>query len=103
MEKINLGYSTKNIPIPSHHQYFRCLTNKTELFIKRLRWKVLYFDKLAENNLGKTKFYGFKAQKCPPHSITLNDFEHDLYEMVRNIKFRSVRNAFQDQLWQDLK
>ena len=85
MEKINLGYSTKNIPIPSHHQYLKCLTNKTELFIKHLRWKVFYFDKPAENNLGETEFYGFKTQKCPPQIIALNDFEHDLYEMVRNI------------------
>ena len=38
-----------------------------------------------------------------PLSIALNDFEHDLYEMVRNIKFRPVRNAFQNQLSQDLK
>ena len=66
MEKINLGYSTKNIPIPTHHQYLKCLTSKTELFIKRIiRWKVFYFDKPSKINLGKTKFYGFKAQKCP--------------------------------------
>ena len=103
MEKINLGYSTKNIPISSHHQYLECLTNKTGLFIKRLRWKVLYLDKPAKNNLGKTKFFGFKTQKCPLQSIALNDFKHDLYEMVQNIKFRPVRNAFLDQLSQDLK
>ena len=53
--------------------------------------------------MGITEFYGFKTHKCPPQSIAFNDYEHDVYEMVRNEKFRPVRNAFQDQLSQDLK
>ena len=44
------------------------------------------------------------TQKCLPQSIALNnDFEHDWYKTVRNIKFRPVRNAFQNQLSPDLK
>ena len=56
MEKINMGYSTKYIRVRGHLQYLKFLKNKTELFVKRFRWKVFYFDKPAENNVAKTKF-----------------------------------------------
>ena len=36
MEKVNLNYSTKNIPIPSERSYLLKLTEKIELVIKRM-------------------------------------------------------------------
>ena len=47
METINFGYSTKNIPIPPNDKYLFVLTQMTEEFIKRLRWKGHFF--LKEN------------------------------------------------------
>ena len=37
MEKFNIDYSTKNIPIPSEREYMIQLISKVEKFIKRMR------------------------------------------------------------------
>ena len=39
MEKVNFGYSMKNIPIPDEKMYKLQLTEKVENFIKKIRWK----------------------------------------------------------------
>ena len=45
LEQINLGYSLKNIPIPSSKQYMKCLIEKVDSFIRRIRWKTVYHIK----------------------------------------------------------
>ena len=47
--------------------------------------------------------FGFKSRKCPPQNEDLNDFEADVYNMIKNIEFRNVRDDFQDQLQEDIK
>ena len=47
LEKVNLGYSTKNIPFANKEQYKMKLIEKTEALIKRMRWKATFF--LARN------------------------------------------------------
>ena len=42
-EQFNFGYSTKNIPICSEKQYIKALINKTEKFVKNLRWRTFFF------------------------------------------------------------
>ena len=44
MESKNLGYSLKNIPIPSKASYLKSMIDKVENFIKRIRWKAHFFD-----------------------------------------------------------
>ena len=44
MEKINFGYSLKNIPIPSSKQYLKCFIDKLNSFIRRVRWKVFFYE-----------------------------------------------------------
>ena len=39
----DIPYSTKNIPIPKPNTYLKQLIDKTENFLKRLRWRALYF------------------------------------------------------------
>ena len=41
MEKFNLDYSDKNIPIPSWEDYKIDLLSKSQKFIKRITWKAL--------------------------------------------------------------
>ena len=43
MEKFNIDYSTKNIPLPSKNDYLQRLIEKTELFLRRMRWKAHFF------------------------------------------------------------
>ena len=44
-----------------------------------------------------------KSNKCPPQLKELIPFEYDLIDLVKNIKFRKVRNDFQMKLHEDLR
>ena len=86
MEQTNFGYSLKNIPLPSEKTYLKCLMEKVESFLKRLRWKAHFFEKSAENdNEGTDSNFGFKSNKTPPQNEHLNAFEDDLYKAL-NLK-----------------
>jgi len=39
----------------------------------------------------------------PAHNDELDNFESDLYDMIKNIEFRNQHDEFQDQLRQDIK
>ena len=54
MEKFDMDYSDKNIPIPSRQDYKIHLLSKTEKFIKRIRWKALEFSGKPESTEKKT-------------------------------------------------
>ena len=86
MEQKNLGYSLKNIPIASKHSFVKRLLEKTESFLRKLRWKALFFEKpdLKGENI---ETYGFKSNKAPPQMEHLNAFENDVYDLVSNIQF----------------
>ena len=89
MEKLNLAYSTKNIPIPTKRNYKYQLIENTELFIQKIRWKAIFHDmKLNNKNKNNNNInnnmkcnskingdgtqkehssrYGIKSNKCPP-------------------------------------
>ena len=50
MEKVNLGYSVKNIPIPSRKGYLILLLEKIEMLIRRMRWKEIHFIDNEDND-----------------------------------------------------
>ena len=69
---------------------------KVESFIKRIRWKAFFYEKL-DNTPEKTfDNFRFKSVKTPPTNEHLNAFEADLYmiwytksnlrELVQNSK-----------------
>ena len=104
MERVNIDYSLKNIPIPSNQSFLKCMIEKIESLIRRMRWKAHFFDSNnTENNSSLNFNFGFKSDKTPPQKEHLNAFENDLYDMVRCIQFRSSRNVFQKQLATDIK
>ena len=85
MERFNLKYSRKNIPIPSKHDYKLMLIAKTESLIKRMRWKALeYLGKLSTSS---KETYGFRSRNCPPVVKDLSKFEEDLTTMIQNVQF----------------
>ena len=73
MEPINFGYSTKNIPVAKPEVYMKCLIEKTESFLQRMRWKALYFLHPATDSLIKEMF-GFKTTKSLLLVKELNGF-----------------------------
>ena len=43
MEKSEIKYSLKNIPIPSKESYQLNLIDKIESLVKRMRWRAFYY------------------------------------------------------------
>ena len=101
MERFNLSYSKKNIPVPSKDEYKLLLTAKTNSLIKRMRWKALQF--LGQLPPTDKETYGFRSRKCPPVVAQLTQFEEDLMNMIRNIEFRQVDNELQRKMREDIK
>jgi len=101
MERFNLNYSKKNIPIPSRDEYKLLLTAKTESLFKRMRWKALQFQgKLPPSD---KVTYGFRSKRCPPIVKELRKFEEDLMNIIKNIEFREVNNDFQNKMRDDIR
>ena len=84
MEKFNIDYSTKNIPLPSRSDYLQRLIKKTEQFLRRMRWKA-----------------HFKSTKNPPPVEELKDFGDDMLKMIKSVKFNQVNNPFLNNLKED--
>ena len=126
MEKLNLAYSTKNIPIPTERSYKLQLIENTELFTKKIRRKAIFHDvKLNNKNKNNNHInnnmkdntknngdgtqkehssrYGIKSNKCPPQVKDLIAFEEDMIDLVHQIRFRKVKSNFQRKLNKDLK
>ena len=83
MEKVNFGYSLKNIPTPNKETYKLQLIEKIELFIKKLRWKAIFF---INNSMETTEscasgsVYRLKSNKCPPQLKELIPFKDNLVD-----------------------
>ena len=102
MEKINLGYSTKNIPLPSRNEYMKRFIEKTEQFLRRMRWKAYYFLNQQETSTKET--YGFKSKHSPPKINELIPFEEGMVDLIQNIKFKdNMKSSFQRKLDADIK
>ena len=43
MNKLELSYSLKNIPMPSKLEYKKALTEKMEKFLASIRWKMFWY------------------------------------------------------------
>ena len=102
MDSIDFGYSMKNIPIPSRNSYMYKLIEKTELLLKRMRWKAFFFDKEPESNDDSYNTI-YKSKKCPPQIEDLKLFESDIIKMIENIKFKVTSNEFLDLLNDDVQ
>ena len=101
MERFDINYSKKNIPLPSEKQDKLQLVSMVESVIKRMRWKAVQFlGKLDQN---ETEAYRFKTHKCPTTIEELNEFKFDLISMIKNIQLRPVRNNFLAKLKSDIK
>ena len=55
MEKLQLDYSYKNIPIPTERNYKLQLMDKIELVIKRMRWKAHIYNEKKDVKENETQ------------------------------------------------
>ena len=91
MEKVNFGYSIKNIPKLSERTYLLQLMEKVEMVIARMRWKAMHFNNnnnsSTDNNIeDNTELYGLKSPYSPRQIKKLIPFENDLKKAKSNIK-----------------
>ena len=49
MEKLQLRYSPKNIPVPSERSYKLQFMDKIDQVIKRMRWKAFFYTNRSED------------------------------------------------------
>ena len=105
MEKVNLGYSTKNIPYPNERSYKAKLIEQIEAFIKRIRWKAIFFTSKTEREDTEEipQTFGLKSSKCPSQVKELIQFENDLFQLAKDVKFRRTRNEFQQKMKEDTR
>lgn len=96
MERVNFGYSMKNIPIPSTKEYKKSLIEKTESVLKRMRWKAFHFLNRTVNKQENKETYGFKTSKYPPQPDEMKPFEDDVLKMVEMVEFRNTKCAKQN-------
>ena len=97
----NFDYSTKNIPIPDRKQYLKCMINKTEKFIRNMRWKAFFYLNPDSKQNDKETF-GFKSTKPAPLIPELKEFEDGLLNIIQNINFRQTNDVFQKKLKEDI-
>ena len=74
--------------------------------IARMRWKAIHFNNNGStgNNMeDNTEWYGLKSLYSLRQVKEVIPFENDLVELIRNIKFRTIRNTFQEKLKEDIK
>ena len=100
MEKVELGYSAKCIPVPSNNVYLQIMISKAERFIHNFRWKALFFLKPAAKPKSKQTF-GFKSTAPAPGVPELKQFENELADLIENIQFGRKPNPFQQKLKAD--
>ena len=107
----------KNIPIASKGRYKLKLTEKVESVLKRMRWKASFFDSSERNANANTiqnseqenskqenrKSTQFKSRNCPKQVEEMKVFEADMADMIKDIKFKTVNNQFQQQLRADIQ
>ena len=115
MDRANISYSLKNIPLPTKKAYINALVPKVTSFIQRLRWRAHIFlenSKRKRNRnadidsgneaVGKETF-GFGTSKSAPPVRALSGFENDLYALISNLKFRKGKSKFQNKLHKDVE
>ena len=100
--KLNLGYSEKNIPIPTISQYRLKLIESLEQLFRRMRWKA-YFTLKPECKGQSKETFGFNSTAVPPACKELSEFEEEMLEIAANIKFNRYSNQFLDKLKQDIR
>ena len=101
MEKSSFNYSLRNILFPDKSSYTLKLMEKIESVIKRMRWKAyFYLNKETQEKQQKNTF-GLKSRHQPPQCNLLEGFEKDVFDIIKSIKFRKVRNKFQEELKED--
>ena len=92
MEKVNLGYSVKNIPLANGATYKLKLVEKIESVIKRMRWKAIFFTARNKDN-PEVETYGLPTEKCPQQVKEFN-LKTKYYNWLKTFNSRKSKTRF---------
>lgn len=114
--KRHFNFSMKNIPVQNEDSFLKNFIHRTEDFITRLRWPILFFLKREEEKKKdncddcesdgedeRKETYGFRSTRIPPPIKEIEEFEQDLWSMVEGIQFNKKRTQFQKRLINEVK
>ena len=68
-----------------------------------MRWKAFFYENGSSNQKCKFKTFGFKSVKSPPANERLVNFENDLYNLIKSVKFHKHNDKFQERLSNDVR
>ena len=81
----------KNIPIPGNKVFMKAILQKTNFFIRRMRWRAFHFDNRTRAPQDRPDHLRlervFHTYRNPP-PMYLEAFEEDLMNMVTGIKLQ---------------
>ena len=89
MERINLGYSLKNIPVPDQKTYLKMLISSQEQALHRMQRSALHYLYPKTQKSSKQTF-GFPTPLPPPNLEQLQEFKQGLVKIVENIEFTNI-------------
>ena len=67
-----------------------------------MQCKAIFINKKEKEEDPVPETYGLISHKCPAKIKELIPFEDELLRLVKNIKFRKVRNVYQKKLFHDI-
>ena len=69
------------------------MTEKTENFIRRLRWRAYHFCQSNSQPVNESAngYFGFKTLTTPPPKEHLNAFENDLCDLIQKVDSQMFR------------
>ena len=114
LEPVPFGntYSMRNIPVPGRKEHKTKTIKQTGKFVKNVRWAGLFakhggqIDSLDHPDLPiileRKETFGFKSGNAPPIIPEFLEFEKELWNIVKNIKYFNRTNEFQKMLKKDL-
>ena len=98
IQQVNFNSSLKNVPHTTKKEYFLKMNHQAKIFVRNIRWAVCIFlsqDKSKDKE--KKERYGFNSQKNPDPQPLVEPFVDEVYDVIKNIKFKQKTNEIQKQ------
>ena len=78
------------------------LVEKIESMQQRMQRKAKFFLKEQSTTKPSRKTYGFRSRSFPKECIELEQFEKDLFNVVKMVRFNNKRDQFQAEVNKDI-
>ena len=98
MEKLDIDYSLKNIPIPSNESYLIKLIEKIESVVKRMRWRAHFFLQEKHESDIRREDFGFKSKITPPQCEHMEAFEKELLNIITKYQIPICKRCISEEV-----